>query len=88
MLNVTERARGMFRQALDQISSGPDVALRLGPTDSGFGVFPDTRKDDDQVIEHDGQAVLLLDREISEALADKTVDVEDHAEGARFVRRA
>lgn len=87
MVHVTEQARELFKEALDHVSEGPDQALRLGPTDSGLGVFPDTRKDDDQVIEHEGQAVLLIDREVSEALAGNTIDVERDGEGARFVLR-
>ena len=88
MVHVTERAREMFRDTLEQITDTPSVALRLGPTRSGLAVFPDTPKDEDEVIEHDGQPVLLIDPEVSEALAGKTVDVEDHVEGSRFVLRA
>lgn len=88
MIHVTERAREMFKEALDQITEAPSLVLRLGPTGSGLGVFPDTPRDEDEVIEHDGQAVLLIDPEVSEALAGKTVDVEDHTEGSRFVLRA
>lgn len=88
MIHVTERAREMFKEALDQITDGPSLILRLGPTGSGLGVFPDTPREEDEVIEHEGQAVLLIDPEVSEALAGKTVDVEDHTEGSRFVLRA
>jgi iron-sulfur cluster assembly protein len=88
MIHVTERAREMFKEALDQITEAPSLVLRLGPTGSGLGVFPDTPRDEDEVIEHDGQAVLLIDPEVLEALAGKTVDVEDHTEGSRFVLRA
>jgi Fe-S cluster assembly iron-binding protein IscA len=42
---------------------------------------------DDQVIEHEGRAVLLIDREVSETLADTTIDVEEHADGSHFVLR-
>ena len=87
MVHVTERAREMFKEALDQISEAPSLVLRLGPTGSGLGVFPDTLKDEDDVVEHDGQVVLLIDPEVSEALAGKTVDVEDSLDGARFVLR-
>ena len=87
MVHVTERAREVFRDKLDHMTHKPRVALRIGPTESGLAVFPDTRKDDDQVIEHEGQTVLLIDREMSEALAGKTIDVEQHADGSRFVRR-
>ena len=77
----------MFKDRLDHVTDGPGLALRIGPTDEGLGVFPDTRKDDDQIIEHEGQTVLLLDREASEALAGKTIDVEEHTDGIHFVLR-
>ena len=84
MIQVTERARETFKNKLELIER-PDVMLRIGRTDSGLGVFPDTVKDDDQIIEHNGRAVLLIDQEVSETLADTTIDVEEHADGARVV---
>ena len=86
MVQVTERARETFKETLEHMVP-PAVMLRIGPTDSGLGVFPDTPKDDDQVIEHEGRAVLLIDREVSETLADTTIDVEEHADGTHFVLR-
>ena len=77
MIQVTERARETFKNKLELIER-PDVMLRIGRTDSGLGVFPDTLKDDDQIFEHDGCAVLLIDHEVSETLADTTIDVEEH----------
>ena len=84
MIQVTERARETFKNKLELIER-PDVTLRIGRTDSGLGVFPDTVKDDDQIIEHNGRAVLLIDQEVSETLADTTIDVEEQADGARVV---
>jgi Fe-S cluster assembly iron-binding protein IscA len=86
MIQVTERARETFKNKLELIER-PDVMLRLGRMDSGLGVFPDTLKDDDQIIEHDGRVVLVIDHEVSETLADRTIDVEEHADGAHFVVR-
>ncbi len=87
MIQVTERARETFKTTFEDLIQGPGVMLRIGSTDSGLEIFPDTLKDDDQIIEHDGRAVLLIDQEVSEALADTTIDVEEHADGARFVVR-
>jgi Fe-S cluster assembly iron-binding protein IscA len=87
MIHVTERARETFKQRLEHSVDNPGLMLRIGPTSSGLGVFPDTRKDDDQVVEQDGRAVLLIDRNMSEALADTTIDVEEHTDGSRFVLR-
>ncbi len=87
MIQVTEKARETFKNTLERLTERPGVMLRIGRTDSGLGVFPDTVKDDDQIIEHDGRAVLLIDHEVSETLADTTIDVEEHADGAHFVVR-
>ncbi len=87
MVHVTERARGMFKDQLDHASDGPDLALRIGAIESGLAVFPDTRKDDDQIIEHHGKTILVFDREVSEVLAGRTIDVEEHSDGAHLVLR-
>ena len=91
MVYVTERAREMLLEAvketLTEVPGGPDLTMRLGPTGSGLGLFPDTPGKNDEVIEHEGQAVLHIDRDVSESLAGKTIDVEAGIEGARFVLR-
>ena len=87
MIQVTERARETFKNRLEELIERPGVMLRLACTDSGLGIFPDTPKDDDQIIEHDGRAVLLIDQKVSETLGDTTIDVEEHADGARFAVR-
>jgi Fe-S cluster assembly iron-binding protein IscA len=85
MIQVTERARETFKNKLEDLIERPGVMLRISSTDSGLEIFPDTLKDDDQIIEHDGRAVLLIDQEVSETLADTTIDVEEHADGACVV---
>jgi Fe-S cluster assembly iron-binding protein IscA len=91
MIHVIERAREMLLEALKEtfteMSGGPDLTMRLGPTGSGLGLFPDTPQEDDEVIEHEGQAILYIDRDVSESLAGKTIDVVESIEGSRFVLR-
>ena len=67
---------GTVGTVLDVVESHPCLVL-----------FPDTQKDNDQVIEHEGRALLLIDQEVFETLADTTIDVEDHADGPQFVVR-
>ena len=85
MIQVTERARETFKNKLEDLIERPGVILRISRTDANLEIFPDTLKDDDQIIEHDGRAVLLIDQEVSETLADTTIDVEEHADGVRVV---
>src|SRR5262245_22628472 len=47
MIQVTERARETVKNRLDELFEDPGVMLRIGHTDSGLGVFPDTEADDD-----------------------------------------
>ena len=90
-MNVDRVGREAYRTniALLEIAEAgierPGVMLRIGSTDSGLEIFPDTLKNDDQIIEHDGRAVLLIDQEVSETLADTTIDVEEHADGVQVV---
>jgi len=44
------------------------------PSASGWalGIFPDRERADDQVVEHDGAAVLLVAQEIAEKVEDTT----------------
>lgn len=84
MLTVTERAKETLARlkATAENGSGADAGLRLlfgtGPTE--FGLQPDREKPGDQVVEHAGAKVLLVDEALADALADATIDVEAGAE--------
>ena len=67
MLQVTERARKSFKSTLEQLVEDPDAMLRIGRTDSGLGLFPDTQKDDDQVILHEGALCSSSTRKCQDA---------------------
>ncbi len=61
-------------------------SLRLGKMASGaFGVFPDRERADDQVVEHDGAAVLLVGQDIAENVKDTTIDYEEDGTGPGLV---
>ena len=86
MLNVTERAKAKLKGLLDSESGDRSVGLRLGKTASGaLGIFPDRERADDQVVEHDGAAVLLVAQEIAEKVEDTTIDYEEAEPGPRLV---
>jgi len=87
MLNVTERAKAKLKELLLETESDDrSVGLRLGKTASGaLGVFPDRERADDQVVEHDGAAVLLVGQEIAEKMKDTTIDYEEGGPGPGLV---
>lgn len=88
MINVTDRARERLKEVRDSQVERVDATLRLGPTRQGeLGVFPDTAKLGDQVVERDGAPVLLIAPDLALKLAGATIDYEQQGESARFTLR-
>lgn len=86
MVEVTERAREELKKALDSqvVDSGNGLRLALvGPDEFGLGV--DEEKEGDQVVEHEGSKVLLVEGPLSDALDGITIDVHDSEAGPRLV---
>jgi Fe-S cluster assembly iron-binding protein IscA len=85
MVHVTDRARAQLKAAADRILDESERRLRLGPTRDGkLGVYPDRAQEGDQVVEHDGVAVLLIGRDLAQALAGRMIDFEERDSEARF----
>ena len=62
------------------------LSLDLERMASGaLGVFPDRERADDQVVEHDGAAVLLVGRDIVEKVKDTSIDYEESGTGPGLV---
>ncbi len=76
MVGVSERAKEILLQAKQSVNiRQPDVGLRLALDAAGsWSLFADRARMDDQVVEHQGSTVLLIDGELSEALAGAAVD--------------
>jgi Fe-S cluster assembly iron-binding protein IscA len=86
MVNVTERAKARLKKLLETEGDDRSISLRLGTTPSGqFGVFPDRERTDDQIVEHQGAAVLLLGREVAEQVEHATIDYDESEPGPRLV---
>lgn len=75
MVMITTRAKETLAQIRASANvSDPDIGLRLEAANAGFGLFPDREKPGDQIIEHDGDKILLIDDKLSEALAGARID--------------
>ena len=86
MITVTESAKQQLGMMLVLVGAGPEVGLRLTATEPGqFGLAPDKEKEGDQVVEHEGSKVLLVDDEVSGALEGLTIDCEETPQGPRLV---
>lgn len=80
MLTVTERAKEALARLKASTASreDADAALRLllAAGDMQFGLQVDHWKPGDQVIEHAGAKILLVDDALADALSDATIDAE------------
>ena len=80
MLTVTDRARETLARLKASTANGEDaeagLRLLLAAGDMQFGLQVDRCKPGDQVIEHAGDKVLLVDEALADALDDATIDAE------------
>lgn len=74
-VTVTERAAAALKDLLAQQNPGPDQVLRLiYDADSTVKLVLDTKSSDDEVVDHQGEAVMVIEPAISEDLAGTTLD--------------
>jgi Fe-S cluster assembly iron-binding protein IscA len=86
MLTVTETAKQLLKETLREHSDDPEISIRLSLGEEGqFGIALDVESEGDQVVEHDGDKVLLIGSNISTVLEGRTLDVQDTEEGPRLV---
>lgn len=99
MITVTEKARDLLYDVLQQaeqqagIDEQEDVAIRLAPTEQPgdgeaaqmqLGLGLDRPQDGDQVVEHNGKTVLLVDSSTGNMLDGVTLDAVDTPEGRQL----
>jgi Fe-S cluster assembly iron-binding protein IscA len=82
MLTVTDRAKELIAQALDQNEAEDGQGLRIYLTDEGeFEMSVDAVQEDDQIVDQDGRPLVLVDPEVSWELDGATLDAEQGPEG-------
>ena len=86
MVSVSERARGELKTILLDNVDNPEAGLRLSAGEAGqlrLGI--DVEMPGDQVVEHEGSKVLLVEQELADNLKGLTIDAEDSPEGIKLV---
>ncbi|UCD28480.1 MAG: hypothetical protein JSV03_15575 [Planctomycetota bacterium] len=84
MLTVTEPASAHLANMLVEAEAPEDVAVRFILQGKGLAMGLDREQPEDDSFDHQGKTVLLMDKQISELLTDKTLDVEDTEEGQQL----
>jgi Fe-S cluster assembly iron-binding protein IscA len=88
MVTVTERAKEKLKELLQGETDDPSFTLRLATAPSGeFGMFPDREREDDQIVEYQGSAVLVVGAEMVTAIGDATIDYDESGPDPRLVMR-
>ena len=86
MVNVTDRAKNVLKSALSRSGEEPGTGLRVESSEEGTcALFPDRKKAGDQVVEHQGEVLLLIGEEASQPLDGATIDLAETPEGDRLI---
>ena len=86
MIEVTQRAKQELKKLLHTKVDNPQARLRLTATEKGqLGLNIDIEKQDDQVVEHEGSKVLVVEDGLAAKLSGVTIDVQDTPEGPQLV---
>ncbi len=84
MLTLTEAAGGYLSDVLEQANAPTETAVRLKVGPDGLKAAIDEQRPGDAAYAHEGRKVLLLDESASEALAEKTLDLQPTPDGQRL----
>jgi len=82
---VTDEAKHELREILLNNTEDPEICLRLSmKSPSEIAILLDKEAEGDQVIEYEGSRVLLIGKEMVDAVDSVTLDLQDTPEGKRL----
>ncbi|GEM_PF-2701271 len=92
MINITPEARDLLKDMLDQVSEDQEVGIRLvlavPPGSEGgeegevaIGLMLDQPHEEDQIIEHSGRRILILDPSMAQLLEDDSLEAVETDQG-------
>ena len=91
MLHVTSQARAVLHDRLMNVLAKQkqkpgvsDVGFRLMAHRDRLGLALDAPAEGDQVVEHEGRSVLIVEPEIAHALEGRTLDAVETADGTHL----
>lgn len=84
ILKVTPAAAEHLAHALAQARAGPNMTFRMVQKEDAWSLWMDTMHPDDVVFTHHGNAVLVLEGEVSAVLSTRTLDLEYTPEGPQL----
>ena len=87
-LTVTDSATAALKEVLENVEHEPEQILRLVFDGQGeLNLALDNAKDDDQVVEQEGDKIMVIEPEVSQRLEGAVLDVKESEEGMAFTIR-
>ncbi|MDY6908189.1 MAG: hypothetical protein SV910_08190 [Chloroflexota bacterium] len=80
-MTVSTKAAEELKGKLGEYSNEPDDVFRLILDPEGLKIVLDAERQGDQVIQHEGDSILVVASDLSLALAGVTIDCEEGPEG-------
>jgi hypothetical protein len=85
MLMISETAGEYLTAILDNANAAEETAVRFVLEGNTLTPQLDNARPGDATFDHDGRQILVLDEQVSQVLADSTLDVQATDEGPRLV---
>ena len=85
MLTVTEAAGAYLTEILAEVNAADGTAVRFVVQENKLAPYLDNSRPGDATFDHEGRTVLVLDENISQTLANSTLDVKDTTTGPQLV---
>ena len=85
MLMLTEMAGEYLTALLENTNASAEAAVRFVLDGSTLTPKLDSTRPGDKTFDYEGRRVLVLDEQVSQALAESTLDVQATEEGPKLV---
>jgi Fe-S cluster assembly iron-binding protein IscA len=85
MVTVTDAAGAHLAQLLAQVDAQEDTVIRLVLDKDDLVPKMDQARVGDTAFSYEGRRILVLDEIVVQAMADKTLDVQDAEDGLKIV---
>jgi Fe-S cluster assembly iron-binding protein IscA len=77
MFQITERAARRLKAALSKAEDAENACFRVGVKDRAVELVVDQQRPGDTTIEHEGEALLVLDPMAGDRLYNRKLDLEE-----------
>ncbi len=85
MVTVTYTAGEHMAYMLSEHQAGDDVVLRIRSANGGVEIQRDKVRPGDEIFDHNGKVVMVMDQQMSQLLNNMTIDLMTDDDGSRLI---